>query len=194
MTKVTAKPQLGFGEAVKLAMSRLTDIKGRSRRSEYWWALLAFLIFYWIVSVIATLVLPYNTAQIISSLLTILVLPLTIRRVQDTGHNMLWPILSFATGLILSLYMVSSGILEMSQSVNPDPDAILEKFTSPVVIVCSFVSFIAGIATFVFTLLDSQPETNKYGESPKYVAERDFSERNPERNDFQGRDFEEVKL
>ena len=48
MKKVTAKPQLGFGEAVKVAMSRLTDIKGRSRRSEYWWTLLAFLIFYWI--------------------------------------------------------------------------------------------------------------------------------------------------
>ena len=67
--------------------------------------------------------------------------------------------------------MVSSGILELSQSVNPDPDAIVEKFTSPVVIVCSFVSLIAGIATFVFTLLDSKPETNKYGESPKYVIE-----------------------
>ena len=162
---------MGFGEAVKLAMSRLTDIKGRSRRSEYWWTLLAFLIFYWIVSTIATIVLPYNTAQIISSLLSILLLPLTIRRVQDSGHNMLWPILSFATGLIFSIYMVSSGILELSQSVNPDPDAIVEKFTSPVVIVCSFVSLIAGIATFVFTLLDSKPETNKYGESPKYVIE-----------------------
>lgn len=171
MKKVTAKPQLGFGEAVKLAMSRLTDIKGRSRRSEYWWTLLAFLIFYWIVSTIATIVLPYNTAQTISSLLSILLLPLTIRRVQDSGHNMLWPILSFATGLIFSIYMVSSGILELSQSVNPDPDAIVEKFTSPVVIVCSFVSLIAGIATFVFTLLDSKPETNKYGESPKYVIE-----------------------
>ena len=171
MKKVTAKPQLGFGEAVKLAMSRLTDIKGRSRRSEYWWTILAFLIFYWIVSTIATIVLPFNTAQIISSLLTILVLPLTIRRVQDSGHNMLWPILSFATGLIFSIYMVSSGILEMSQSVNPDIKVIEEKLTSPVFFVSVVVSLIAGIATFVFTLLDSKPETNKYGESPKYVIE-----------------------
>ena len=162
---------MGFGEAVKLAMSRLTDIKGRSRRSEYWWTILAFLIFYWIVSTIATIVLPFNTAQIISSLLTILVLPLTIRRVQDSGHNMLWPILSFATGLIFSIYMVSSGILEMSQSVNPDIKAIEEKLTSPVFFVSVVVSLIAGIATFVFTLLDSKPETNKYGESPKYVIE-----------------------
>lgn len=171
MKKVTAKPQLGFGEAVKLAMSRLTDIKGRSRRSEYWWTLLAFLIFYWIVSTIVTIVLPYNTAQIISSLLSILLLPLTIRRVQDTGHNMLWPVLGFASSLILMFYLVSSGFFEMSQSVNPDIKAIEEKLTSPVYYVSVIVSLIAGIATFVFTLLDSKPETNKYGESPKYVIE-----------------------
>ena len=171
MKKVTAKPQLGFGEAVKLAMSRLTDIKGRSRRSEYWWTLLAFLIFYWIVSTIVTIVLPYNTAQIISSLLSILLLPLTIRRVQDTGHNMLWPVLSFASSLILMFYLVSSGVFDILQSVNPDPDAIVEKLTSPVYFVSVVVSLIAGIATFVFTLLDSKPETNKYGESPKYVIE-----------------------
>ena len=171
MKKVTAKPQLGFGEAVKLAMSRLTDIKGRSRRSEYWWTLLAFLIFYWIVSTIVTIVLPYNTAQIISSLLSILLLPLTIRRVQDTGHNMLWPVLSFASSLILMFYLVSSGVFDILQSVNPDIKAIEEKLTSPVYFVSVIVSLIAGIATFVFTLLDSKPETNKYGESPKYVIE-----------------------
>ena len=171
MKKVTAKPQLGFCEAVKLAMSRLTDIKGRSRRSEYWWTLLAFLIFYWIVSTIVTIVLPYNTAQIISSLLSILLLPLTIRRVQDSGHNMLWPVLSFASSLILMFYLVSSGVFDILQSVNPDVKAIEEKFMSPVYFVCVIVSLIAGIATFVFTLLDSKPETNKYGESPKYVIE-----------------------
>ena len=29
-----------------------------------------------------------------------------------------------------------------------------------------------GIVIFVFTLLDSKPEANKYGESPKYVVEQ----------------------
>ena len=44
MNNVTAKPQLSFGEAIKLASGRVTDFKGRSRRSEYWWFMLAFLI------------------------------------------------------------------------------------------------------------------------------------------------------
>lgn len=194
MKKMIAKPQLGFGEAVKLAMSRLTDIKGRSRRSEYWWTMLAYLIFYWIVSTVAAFVLPYNVAQIVSSLLSLLVLPLTIRRVQDSGHNMLWPVLSFVSGLILSLYLALSGVLDMMQSVNPDSDAIAEKCINPIVIVSTVVTLITSLPTFFFTLMNSQPETNKYGESPKYVVENDFSERNPERNDFQGRDFEEIKL
>ena len=34
-------PQLDFMQAVKLAYSRLKDTKGRSRRSEFWWAMLA---------------------------------------------------------------------------------------------------------------------------------------------------------
>ncbi|MBR5634882.1 MAG: DUF805 domain-containing protein [Prevotella sp.] len=194
MTKVTAKPQLGFGEAVKLAMSRLTDIKGRSRRSEYWWALLAFIILGWIVNMVAGLSLPLVAAQIVSSLLMLLVLPLTIRRLQDTGHSMWWVILSWVANAVMSIYMASSDAIESLTSVNPDPEAAVGMFTSPVYLVSVLVSLVAGTATFVFCLMDSEPEANKYGESPKYVVEKDFSERNPERNDFQGRDFEEIKL
>lgn len=50
MNNVTAKPQLSFGEAIKFASGRVTDFKGRSRRSEYWWFMLAFLIGYFIIS------------------------------------------------------------------------------------------------------------------------------------------------
>ena len=194
MEKMIAKPQLGFGEAVKLAMSRLTEIKGRSRRSEFWWTMLAYFLFYWIVSTVATFVLPYNVAQIVASLLSLLVLPITIRRVQDTGHNMLWPVISWLAGLVMTIFLTMSGLEEVVTSVNPDPEAVAGIFTSPIVLACSLVTTVAGIATFVFCLMDSEPQTNKYGESPKYVVERDYSERNFEKNDFQGRDFEEIKL
>ena len=171
MKKVTAKPQLGFGEAVKLAMSRLTDIKGRSRRSEFWWSMLAFIIVYFIVNSIFELVLPLMAAQIISTFLMLLAMPLTIRRLQDTGKSMWWVSVSWLASAVMNIYMVSSGALEALTSVNPDPDAAINMFKSPVYIGCAFVSTVAGIATFIFCLLDSQPETNKYGESPKYVIE-----------------------
>ena len=194
MEKMIAKPQLGFSEAVKLAMSRLTEIKGRSRRSEFWWTMLAYLIFYWIVSTIAALVLPYNVAQIAASLLSLLVLPLTIRRVQDTGHNMLWPVLSWLSGLVMTIFLTTSGLEDVVTSVNPDPEAIVDIFANPIVVVCSLITTVAGIGTFIFCLLDSEPKPNKYGESPKYVVERDFSDSNSERREFQNRDFEEIKL
>ena len=34
-------PKLSFGEAINLASQRLTEANGRSRRSEYWWWVLA---------------------------------------------------------------------------------------------------------------------------------------------------------
>ena len=34
-------PQLDFMQALKLSTSRLKDMTGRSRRSEFWWTILA---------------------------------------------------------------------------------------------------------------------------------------------------------
>ena len=168
MTKVTAKPQLGFGEAVKLAMSRLTEIKGRSRRSEFWWTVLAYVICSWVVNIVASLTLPILPAQIVGTLFSLLMLPLMIRRVQDAGHSKWWAIVSWVASAVMSIYMAGSDAMESLTSVNPDRKAAEELFINPVFIVCLLTTMVAGIATFVFCLLDSKPEPNKYGESPKY--------------------------
>lgn len=44
---------MGFGEAVRTFFQRYTDFQGRSRRSEYWWVVLALIIFFGIGGVIA---------------------------------------------------------------------------------------------------------------------------------------------
>ncbi len=41
----------------------------------------------------------------------------------------------------------------------------------PELIVTLVLDFIVNITIFVFCLLDSKPEANKYGPSPKYVIE-----------------------
>ena len=51
---MTTTPSVSFVDAVKLFFTRYTDFKGRSRRSEYWWANLATFI----VSTVLTTVLP----------------------------------------------------------------------------------------------------------------------------------------
>ena len=43
-TKITTLPQLSFAEAVKLNFARITDFRGRSRRSELWWNYLMYVI------------------------------------------------------------------------------------------------------------------------------------------------------
>ena len=35
---------MGFGEAIRTFFQRYTDFQGRSRRSEYWWVVLAFFL------------------------------------------------------------------------------------------------------------------------------------------------------
>ena len=60
-------PQLEPTDAVKQAFNRIQDINGRSRRSEFWWAMLAFvLIYYFLDSFIKAIdvpvVLPFVTA------------------------------------------------------------------------------------------------------------------------------------
>lgn len=170
MEKLIAKPQLNFGEAVKLAMSRITQMSGRSRRSEFWWAALVFFIGIYIVNSIVSALLPLMAAQIVNSLLMLIALPLTARRLQDTGKSKWWVIVSWAASFIYSVRMVQSGVIEELLSVNADPEALFSIFQDPLIIVASLVQFVAGIATFIFCLLDSSPKANKYGESPKYVV------------------------
>ena len=40
---------MGMGEAIGSFFARYTDFKGRSRRAEYWWFILAFYIFLFVV-------------------------------------------------------------------------------------------------------------------------------------------------
>lgn len=44
MKQIEATPSVGFGDAVKSSLNRLTDFKGRTRRSEFWWTILAYYI------------------------------------------------------------------------------------------------------------------------------------------------------
>lgn len=168
MKKLIAKPQLGFMEAMKLGLNRLTDFKGRSRRSEYWWFMLAFLIVQYVINWIIEFILPPLPTQIITLLLWFIPLAVTTRRLHDTGRGGWWVLLSWAANAAYSIYFITSGIMDELLSVNADPTTVLKMFTDPVLAVMSIVYTITAIALLVFCLLDGKPEDNKYGESPKY--------------------------
>lgn len=57
MNRFVSTPSAGFSDSVRSSLSRLTDFKGRTRRSEFWWTILAYYIFVLIVNFNTLLIL-----------------------------------------------------------------------------------------------------------------------------------------
>ena len=56
----------------------------------------------------------------------------------------------------------------------------MQTMNIPLFGTASLVVVFTSLATFIFCLLDSKPQANKYGESPKYVVVSDEEETRPE--------------
>lgn len=164
-----ATPKLGFGEAVKKMLNNVTNVKGRARRSEFWWAALAVFIVEFVANLIFSAVPVIGT--IINIVLTLLMITVTVRRVQDSNHSAWWVYINFIASVVMTLYMQFSGYMDVLQTVNPNPQDIIGYLASPLFWLPAAVGTVTGIATFIFCLFDSQIGPNKYGDSPKYVSE-----------------------
>ena len=190
--RVTARPMMGFIEAVKTCLRKYCNVKGRARRSEYWW----FVLFVALVTLLGSFLFPLllawmgqgdgKTAFIIfMALLTLLIIVLLIpsysamtRRLHDTGRSGWW----VAAQLVCSLTYMTSYATAMypyldKLTSSTDPFTLSAIVTqamqnSPVagtlMSVCGMGSTILGLVVFIFTLLDSKWGENKYGPSPKY--------------------------
>lgn len=102
-TKITTLPQLSFAEAVKLNFARITDFKGRSRRSELWWNYLMYVILTFCLSLLlgnGNLIV----LAIISLILQLAIVPVTIRRMHDRGHSGIWVIAAVLLGVASNAY------------------------------------------------------------------------------------------
>lgn len=167
LSNFSATPKLGFGEAVKKVLSNVINFKGRARRSEFWWAALAFTIFNVVVS--AFLSAFPGVSTIVSFLLSLLMLAVTVRRLQDSGHSAWWEYINFIASLVMGLYVQFGGYMDAVQAVNPNPADMMNCIASPLFWIPAAVDTVTGIAVFIFCLFDSQVGPNKYGDSPKYV-------------------------
>lgn len=151
-------PQLDFMQAVQLAISRISDMKGRSRRSEFWWTMLAIglcnLVFYFI---------PY-VGQIVSIALWVCSIPLMARRLHDTGrgHELAFVYVGLSVLMMLLSLIILIKVGSSSSSLR-NIGALATIYT-----IVSIVAFVIAVIMIVFCCQDSQPFTNKYGPSPKY--------------------------
>ena len=175
MRELTVLPQLGFTEALSAAWNKIAQFNGRSRRSEYWWTYLA----YFVTSII------FSFVPIIGNIVTILfglaIIPITFRRLHDTGRSGWWYGVSIIGSLLFSVYLIIQIIIigtisistDMSELSSMSDNEIIENILTSATISYIFFGLLVGIVyniiVLVFLCQDSQKGENKYGPSPKYV-------------------------
>lgn len=161
-------PQLDFPTAVQLSLNRLKDMEGRSRRSEFWWTMLATMIPFFIIWILnrgAMSIVPSIIFSILGGAIWLCTVPLQIRRLHDTGRS--GTLAKIAAGVYIVQLILSVILVAMLQN-NPfsvlGSAATLSTFLGLV----ALVYFVLIIILIVFWCQDSQPGTNQYGPSPKY--------------------------
>ncbi len=152
-------PQLDFMQAVQLSIKRIKEMDGRSRRSEFWWTMLA-LVLCNIVLIFIPVVGP-----ILSIALWVCSIPLMSRRLHDTGRN---HTLVFVYIGLYVLYMIL--FIYMWFQARNNPLGLLSGLGAigTIYTLVMLAMIVIGIILIVFCCGDSQPFTNQYGPSPKY--------------------------
>lgn len=158
-------PPLGIEQAFRQAFDKLMQTSGRSRRSEFWWPIL----FVWLAATFFPLP---------GLALWILAVPLTFRRLHDTGHSGAWCIADLALSVVLGVMLATNYFLLiftlLDSGATGDPLNILDALRS--LLIANAVSYgiviaalvVVKVLLIIFLCTDSQPHDNAYGPSPKY--------------------------
>ena len=154
-------PQLGIGEALKAACNKILQFNGRSRRSEFWWTALVVVIIN---------ALTQGTIALITQLLMI---PITFRRLHDTGRSGWWwgagIIATYVLGII---FFIDMGIGAMTGAFDVFAPATISILLGKwALIAIAFAVY--HVVLLVFLCQDSEPFENRYGTSPKYIEDFD---------------------
>lgn len=152
-------PQLEPTDAVKQAFNRIQDINGRSRRSEFWWAMLAFvLIYYFLDSFIKAIdvpvVLPFVTIPLLLA-----IAPIMIRRMHDTGREPLLVYIFLGAVVVDQILLIIANLSKSFSTIKTMMD--ISKFLTIAILILLIV-------LIWFWCEDSQKGGNRFGKSPKY--------------------------
>ena len=155
MKRVKEIPSLSFTQSFKVASEKILQLTGRSRRSEYWWPML--------VVTLVSCFLP-----IVGFVLSVLMIPVTFRRLHDTGHSGWW----WGVSMILSLFMFGLLVYDLADIVyNSGRSVGSEEYLAVIAkyAVLFIICFLYQIVLLIFLCLDSDKHENRYGPSPKYI-------------------------
>lgn len=160
MAHYVATPSLDIGAAISLFFNRIFSIQGRSRRSEFWWAML-------MVFIINTfLIIP--TFGIVTILLWFITIPLKIRRLHDSGRSGWWLVAPAIVTVVVSIVF----LIQLIAIGGNNENAMLMAFLGlgvPTLILLILFELVFPLIMLIFFCMDSQMGDNKYGPSPKYI-------------------------
>ena len=165
-TNITTLPQLSFAEAVKLNFARITDFKGRSRRSELWWNYLAYTILTFCFSLL--LGTNYMLAAIVSFILQLVIVPVTIRRMHDGGHSGIWVVAAVLLNVAANVYGFMNGFASLGDL---SPEEVMSVISNPAFIGLTLASMVVQTVIFIFAVMEGDKGENQYGASTKYIVE-----------------------
>lgn len=153
-------PTLSMGAALKQAANKVLDWHGRSRRSEYWYTVLAVTI---------VLIVTYLVNQILYSacafVLGLAMIPISLRRLHDIGRSGWW------YGALIIANIVMGIAIIISVLGNAGNGTSLFVSLGIWLVVYMIANTVYYVVLLYFFCCDSKPEDNKYGKSPKYVEE-----------------------
>ena len=155
---------MNFPTAVRSGVSNFVNFKGRASRSEFWW----FLLFAQLLQTFAQQV-SVATATVTWFALMILSLSVHVRRLHDSGRSLTWLLWLVASlvgfGIVLNRLLTQTAQTFATLDAEKLLDNGSQSWISAMFVFMISLTF-SGIANFVFLLMPSDSELNKYGPPP----------------------------
>ena len=155
---------MNFPTAVKSGISNFANFKGRASRSEFWW----FILFSQLAQTVSQQI-SLSAASIAWFVLLIPGISVHVRRLHDSGRSLSW--LSWLVASLVGFGIVFNRLLtQTAQTIaNLDAEKLLDNgsqfWISAMFVFVVSVTF-SGVVNFVFLLMPSDSEMNKYGPPP----------------------------
>ena len=169
MGNYVATPQMDFVTAVKTCLQKYFDFKGRARRSEFWWFMLATWIFNSVVngilySIMGGLMAKKQALQqaAINDIFSGNGIDTAAIESQDPTTTII------ILGILMFIISVAIFIPQLSAMVRRLHDVGKSGNILWLYLLCG----IGGIIGLILCIPEGRPEPNKYGESPKFVLQQ----------------------
>jgi uncharacterized membrane protein YhaH (DUF805 family) len=155
---------MNFPTSVKSGFSNYANFKGRASRSEFWW----FILFSQLIQTLAQNI-SSSIASIASLVLFVPNLSMHVRRLHDIGRSSKWLIWLAASVAGMAIALIGL-IMQTSQTfADLDTEKLFDngsQFWILVMVVFLISAIVSAIVNFVFTIIPTDSNLNKYGPPP----------------------------